>query len=166
MKPEDSPKLPYQPNPIRPQNGLSGVEGDQYLYVATAVGTILWWLAIFGEAFRLNIPGHGLTNQITLIWLTLMAAYTTNKGVHRIRGNRWGRSLGWATLVYGAVLFGLYMFVLPNVVIPESLYLGLEGVTINLAGWEFAKIRHARGNGNGNGHDGNTTQTGPSPDKK
>jgi len=131
--------------------------GDRYLYWATALGTVWWCVTITGEAFHLNIPGHALTGQMTLIWLTLMGAYTTNKGVNRIRGNRWGRSLGWGTLAYGCILFTLYMFFLPNMVIPEGMYLGLEGVIINLAGWEFAKIRHAR---NGDGTNGTTNNPG------
>ena len=118
--------------------------------------TIMWCILIGIEAFQINVPGHVLNFEVTIVWMSALSAYTSHKGFARwnnetLDGPHYGKAIGFATIIYGFLLYGLYMLV-ARVVIPQQLNIGLEGILTNVFGWEVIKVFHARKkNHNGNG---------------
>ncbi|KKR10414.1 MAG: hypothetical protein UT37_C0002G0023 [Parcubacteria group bacterium GW2011_GWA2_39_18] len=125
---------------------------DFLFFWATIVFSALWIAMETLEAFEFTTPGHEATWEVTFIWLSVMGVYSTHKGMarwHGVRldGQKWGKTFGVATLLYGFFLYFLYT-IIPSMVIPKQLFFGLTGLMTVVLGWETAKFFHNKNNGN------------------
>ena len=127
---------------------------DFLFFWATVIFSVLWVTMETLEAFKLIVPRHEATWEATFIWLSVMSVYSTHKGMARwhgmkLDGQKWGKTFGVATLLYGFFLYFLYT-IIPLMVIPQQLFFGLTGLMTVVLGWETAKFFHDKNSSNGN----------------
>ena len=119
---------------------------DFQIFLFPLTVTIFWCIYMFTEAFQLNFPGHTISFEVTFAWLTIITGYAGRKFVARrnlpdLSGQSWGRTLGALTIIFGFSLHLAYLF-RDDMIIPDQLFIGINGVLVNVFGWEIIKAYH------------------------
>ncbi|MDP3710635.1 MAG: hypothetical protein Q8R29_02840 [bacterium] len=129
--------------------GKTPDERNESLLFYLTSGLLLAWCILIGiEAFGLNVAGRNVLPEVTVLMLSVMTGYTGHKGYARwgnktLHGSQRGKTFGAMALTYGMLIYYLNLR-MPEVLVPAQLSIGLEGIVINIFGWQIIKAAHAR----------------------